>query len=102
MDGSLIPVIGGTVAGTLTIAGAVAYVPARKWIRKCKRRRGGVYLVRVDHHRNRARRVTGYVGETVSYHLRKKQHLGMSRFEPSGMVSKNGFVKVASQPWSDL
>jgi hypothetical protein len=81
----------------------LAWSPMRRWGRKVRRRRGGVYLVRCDHHLNRARRVNGYVGETVSHHLRQRQHLGMSRFDPAtGQAVKSGFVKVTGQPWTDL
>lgn len=100
--------------GALVLGGAIAARPLKRWIKKCKRRRGGVYLVRVDHHRNRARRVNGYVGETVNFYLRQRQHLGMSRFDPvtgqlvkgsgKGMVMINGLAlaKIPAQPWSDL
>ena len=82
----------------------VARGPIVRWYRKVHRRRGGVYLWRVDHHTNHARRVNGYVGETVSYYFRSRQHLGHgSRYDPvTGNVSKVGEVKVPSQPWSDL
>jgi hypothetical protein len=96
------------LAGVLALAGALAFRPLKRWVAKCKRRRGGVYLWRVDHHLNRARRVTGYVGETVSFHFRSKQHLGESRFDPiTGAVVKGKgpgvpMVKVPAQPWSDL
>jgi hypothetical protein len=77
--------------------------PLARWYRKVKRRRGGVYLWRVDHHLNRARRVTGYVGETVSFYLRGRQHMGISRFDPvTGQVARTGLVKVPAQPWTDL
>jgi hypothetical protein len=74
----------------------------RRWYRKVKRRRGGVYLWRVDHHRNRARRVNGYVGETVSYHFRSRQHLGVSHYTGRTGRRLTTPVKVPSQPWSDL
>jgi hypothetical protein len=68
----------------------VARGPIKRWYRKCRRRRGGVYLWRVDHHLNRARRVTGYVGLTNSFHLRARQHMGVSRFDPlTGAVVKS-------------
>lgn len=87
--------------GALVLGGALAARPLKRWIKKCRRRRGGVYLVRVDHHRNRARRVNGYVGETVSFYLRQRQHLGVSRFNPvTGQAGAP--VKIPSQPWSDL
>jgi hypothetical protein len=100
----------GLIGGGLSIlALAIAWIPLKRWIRKCKRRKGGVYLWRVDHHRNRARRVNGYVGETVSFFFRSKQHMGHSRFDPvSGQVVKGkakggpAMVKVPAQPWSDL
>jgi hypothetical protein len=80
----------------------------RKWIQKCKRRRGGVYVWRVDHHERRWRRVNGYVGETVSFYFRSRQHMGASRFDPmTGQVIRGRgpgvpMVKVPAQPWSDL
>lgn len=94
--------------GALVLGGALAARPLKRWIKKCRRRRGGVYLVRMDHHRNRARRVNGYVGETVSFYLRQRQHLGVSRFDPvTGQVVKGStkgmaMVKIPAQPWSDL
>lgn len=91
------------LAGFSALVLVLAWSPLRRWGRKVRRRRGGVYLVRCDHHLNRARRVNAYVGETVSHHLRKRQHLGMSRFDPAtGQAVKSGFVKVAGQPWTDL
>lgn len=71
------------------------------WLAKVRRRRGGVYLWRVDHHLNRARRVNGYVGETVSFHFRKGQHLGLSHYSNDG-VRMTRPQAVAAQPWSDL
>lgn len=87
--------------GALTVL-MVFRGPLAKWVRKCKRRRGGVYLWRVDHHTNRARRVNGYVGETVSFYLRGRQHMGYSYY--NGVTGKREAVmnKVPSQPWSDL
>lgn len=91
------------LAGALMLLSALATVKIKRNIKKWRRRKGGVYLVRVDHHRNRARRVNGYVGETVNHYLRQRQHLGVSRFDPAtGQAVKTGTVKVASQPWSDL
>jgi hypothetical protein len=83
---------------------ALAWNPLKRWIKKCKRRKGGVYLWRVRHHLNPARRVNGYVGETVSFHLRSQQHMGVSRFDPrTGKAGKGvATVKVPAQPWSDL
>lgn len=89
-------------AGTLALlVGTLSARPLRKWSRKVRRRRGGVYLVRCDHHLNRARRVNGYVGETVSHRLRQRQHLGISRYGVDGQVVK-GFTRVPAQPWADL
>lgn len=79
----------------------IAWIPLKRWVAKCRRRRGGVYLWRVDHHQNRARRVTGYVGETVSFYFRAKQHMGHSHFTADGKRTTTA-VKVPSQPWSDL
>lgn len=78
-----------SVLGVLVLGGALAARPLKRWIKKCRRRRGGVYLWRVDHHRNRARRVNGYVGETVSYYFRGKDQMGQGR-------------KGQEAPWSDL
>lgn len=78
------------LAGALILGGAIAYVPARKWVRKVRRRRGGIYLWRTYHHRSRMRRVTAYVGLTNSFHFRQLDHLGQGR---NGQPAK---------PWSDL
>lgn len=74
------------ILGTATLA----RYPLARWYRKVRRRKPGVYLVRVDHHINRARRVVGYVGESVNVSMRRLDHLGQGRF---GQVA---------QPWSDL
>lgn len=87
--------------GAVTL-GIVVRRPLAKWYRKVKRRRGGVYLWRVDHHLNRARRVNGYVGETVSYHFRSRQHMGVSHYSEAGKGRLVTPVKVPSQAWSDL
>lgn len=61
-----------------------------KWVRKVKRRKGGWYVVRTDQHVNRARRETGYVGESNNLKAREKDHLGQGRY---GHAAKH---------WSDL
>lgn len=71
------------------------------WLAKVKRRKGGVYVWRVDHHLNRTRRVTGYVGETVSYYFRSRQHMGTTNYRIDGTRS-TAPRRAASQPWSDL
>lgn len=91
----------GVLAGTLGAILLIFQRPLTRWYRKCRRRRGGVYLWRVDHHRNRARRVNGYVGETVSFYFRAKQHMGSSNFRADG-VRVIAPVSVPAQPWSDL
>jgi hypothetical protein len=91
----LIGVILTTVTGVGVLRG-----PGRSWLKKVKRRKGGVYVWRVDHHRNRARRVTGYVGETVSFYFRSRQHMGMSHY--AGDTRTATMTRVPSQPWSDL
>jgi len=95
-----------TVYGALTGgAGAVLFIaqrPLARWYRKVRRRRGGVYLWRVDHHRNRVRRVNGYVGETVSFYFRSRQHMGVSHYSEMGKGRLVTPIKVPSQPWSDL
>lgn len=72
-----------------------------KWYRKIRRRRGGVYLWRVDHHINRARRVTGYVGETTSYYFREQDQLGHGRAggEASWSDLNPKRYKVIPLPW---
>jgi hypothetical protein len=81
----------------------IAWVPLKRWSAKCRRRRGGIYLWRVDHHVNRSRRVTGYVGETVSFYFRARQHLGHSRFDPTtGKAKGLTLHRVPAQAWSDL
>lgn len=77
------------LAAIVVLAGMLAARPAKRWYRKVRRRRGGIYLWRVDHHRKRFRRVTGYVGLTNSFYHRKRQHLGMDS-------------RVAAKGWSDL
>jgi hypothetical protein len=90
------------------MTGAIAWRPFKRWLRKVRRRRGGVYLWRVRHHLHAARRVNGYVGETNSFHFRRQQHLGVSRFDPvtgravKGTLPGVATVKVPAQPWSDL
>lgn len=91
-----------SISTTLLIFLFLLFRPSlKRWYRKVRRRRGGVYLWRVRHHRNPMRRVTGYVGETVSFFFRGKQHLGYSRFAPTGEVVSQG-TRVPAQPWSDL
>jgi hypothetical protein len=92
-------ILTGLVLGLAALIWAWWIIKGRKWIKKCKRRRGGVYLVRTRKHRLgwrprwwpfQGRRENGYVGETVSHHLRQKDHRGTGR---------NG---QKAQPWSDL
>lgn len=95
------------LAGVLVLGGAIAWRPLKRWVRKVRRRKGGVYGFRVRHHLQPARRVWGYIGETVSFYLRGKQHLGLSRFDPAtGLPVQGrrgvGMVQVPAQPWSDL
>lgn len=89
------PTVLSTVTGTAVAVLLIFQRPLARWYRKVRRRRGGVYLWRVDHHRNRARRVTGYVGETVSYRLRSAQHLGRD-------LGIHGAARQSGQPWTDL
>lgn len=88
--------------GVAVLVLAIAHRPLARWYRKVKRRRGGVYLWRVDHHRNRARRVNGYVGETVSFYFRSKQHMGMSHYAPGSQERDSIARRFPAQPWSDL
>jgi hypothetical protein len=99
--------IAASVLGALALL-VILRGPLKRWYRKVRRRRGGIYVWRVDHHLNRTRRVTGYVGLTNSFYLRSRQHMGVSRFDPiTGQVVKSrgpglATVKVPAQPWSDL
>lgn len=88
------------VLGVTVLGGAFAARPFKRWIKKCKRRKGGVYLWRVRHHRNPARRVNGYVGETVSFFFRSRQHMGTSHY--AGQKRSAVAARVPAQPWSDL
>lgn len=94
------PSIIATVLGSGTLV-LIFRGPLSRWYRKVRRRRGGVYLWRVDHHTNRARRVNGYVGETVSFYFRSRQHMGISHYGQNG---KRGLTpeRIPAQPWSDL
>lgn len=97
-----------TAVSLAGLAALIAWRPMKRWIKKCKRRKGGVYAYRVDHYRNRARRHWGYVGESVSFYFRGRQHMGVSRFDPvTGQVVKGegsglAVARVPAQPWSDL
>jgi len=81
----------------------------KRWYRKVRRRRGGVYLVRVQKHSLRPRwlrwlgtRENGYVGETVSYHLRQRDHLGQGRHgqaEKDWADLKPVWYRVIPLPW---
>lgn len=93
--------ISATLLGATTLT-LVARGPVARWGRKVKRRKGGIYLWRVDHHRNRARRVTGYVGLTNSYYHRSRQHMGSSHYAGADGKRSAVAVKVPSQAWSDL
>jgi hypothetical protein len=52
--------------------------------------------------------VWGYVGESVNFYLRGRQHMGASRFDPATGRAVKGrgpglaTVKIPAQPWSDL
>jgi hypothetical protein len=85
------------IAALLVIVAAWYLLGGKRWLAKVRRRRGGIYLVRTRRHHLRPRwlswlgmRENCYVGLTVSYHFRQKDHLGIGR---------NG---QAAQPWSDL
>jgi len=90
------PIIVASLVGTATLAGAVAYRPLKRWGRKVRRRKGGVYLVRTRKHGH------AYVGETVSYYLRQRQHLGHGRYASDGVLVTKGARPASAQPWSDL
>lgn len=72
------------------------------WARKVRRRKGGVYLVRTRKHAS-VRRENGYVGETVNYRLRQRQHLGVGRYTEAGNVrSRTGDKPAHAKSWTDL
>jgi hypothetical protein len=79
----------------LVIVGALSARPAKKWYRKIRRRRGGIYLWRVDHPRNRARRRNGYVGRTNSFYFRGKQHMEKASWADLNPICH----KVIKLPW---
>ncbi len=76
------------VCGVTTLA-LVLWRPFIKWLRKVRRRRGGVYGYRTRKPSGFGRH-WGYIGETVSFYFRDRDHKG---------VGRNG---QAAQPWSDL
>lgn len=59
-----------------------------KLVRKWKHRKPGIYLVRTDRHL-RPGRENGYVGRSVNWEIRRKQHLGQD-------------ARHAPKPWTDL
>jgi len=65
----------------------------KRWRRKVRRRRPGVYLVRTDKHM-RPGRENGYVGLSNNLELRRRQHL-KNKIE-------NGVITQRAKPWSDL
>jgi hypothetical protein len=84
------------------MAGALASRPLGRWVKKVKRRKGGVYGYRVRHHSKPMRRHWGYIGETVSFYFRDRQHMGTSNYAPAGGKRLAVAQKVPAQPWSDL
>lgn len=76
------------VCGVTTFA-LLAWRPLVRWYRKVRRRRGGIYAYRTRKPRGRGRH-WGYVGETVSFYFRDKDHMGLGNHGRLG------------QPWSDL
>jgi hypothetical protein len=83
-------VAAGFLLAVLTLSWLWWVLKGRAWLRKCKRRRGGVYLVRTRRHGAWWRRENGYVGESVHMISRKQDHLGTGRY---GHAAKH---------WSDL
>jgi len=81
-------VLAGAGFGLLSLA-LVVRRPAKRWYKKIRRRKGGIYLWRVDRHNGRGR-VNGYVGMTNNFRYRAQQHMGISGRGTPG------------QPWSDL
>lgn len=61
----------------------------RKWLRKIKRRRAGIYLVRTRKHKRPRQRENGYVGRSNDWVIRRRQHLGQDKRHPA-------------KPWTDL
>jgi len=97
------PIVITSLAGAVALVGLIAYRPLKKWIKKCKRRRGGIYGYRTRRHDNAFRREWGYVGRTVNFYFRNKQHLGHgTHYAPEGGRRLAVPVKAAGQPWSDL
>lgn len=70
----------------------------RSWWRKCKRRKGGVYVWRTRKHASPTRREWGYVGETNSFGRRERDHKGRTAYARS-----DGTVQATTEkPWMDL
>jgi hypothetical protein len=62
----------------------------QRWLRKCKRRKGGIYLWRTRKHAKPWRRENGYVGETRNFTRRQLEHMGQ------------GGYGAPAKDWSDL
>lgn len=72
--------------------------PVKKWYRKCKRRKGGVYAKRMRKHANPFRREWGYVGESNSFKRRERDHEGRTAYQRADGVIQRSTEK----PWMDL
>lgn len=97
-------IIWASVGGASLTAGVLAltFRKLKKWVKKCKRRKPGVYGVRCDKHANRLRREWAYVGESVNLFLRQKDHLGQGRFgnKPKPWTTLNPtFHTLVKLPW---
>ena len=93
MDRQWAGIQAGAALTLFVLAWAWWAIKGRKWLRKCRRRRPGIYLVRTRKHGARpifSLRENGYVGESVNTGLRWQDHLGRGRH---GNAAKN---------WSDL
>jgi hypothetical protein len=97
------PIVTTSLVGVALLVGLVAYRPLKKWVKKVKRRKGGVYGYRTRRHDNAFRREWGYIGETVSFYFRDRQHLsGQSHFAAAGGKRLAKPTSGPAQPWSDL
>lgn len=71
-----------------------------KFVVRAKRRRAGIYLVRMRRHLSRVRRENGYVGRSNNVPIRIKQHMGQDRrHQPKSWTDLDPVWHVLWLPW---
>lgn len=82
----------------------------KRWARKVRRRKPGIYLARTEQHARPGRYENGYVGRSVNVHIRTDQHLGRLGYSATIGRSLAASVKAGQplvvmaggKPWADL